>query len=175
MEISNFEGRQERRKLISALQLRTWDLSNSLLTVAEQESLDAFYLARNGRFDSFSFLPPINHDRIIKGLSVGTGNGSTVDFDLDNVDYFRRVYLGSGTRNSAYVDGTPVSATFTNTDGSLTSKVTYAAAPGSSTVLTVDIDVYRICRFNSNLKDKLIAFQYLAAGWTFRELGRDSI
>ncbi len=174
--ITPIEGNLERRKQISGLQLRTWPGINiKNMTVTEFESLTAFRRARGGRFDSFSFLPPINQDRIIKGLSVGTGDGSTVDFDLDNTDYFRRVYLGAGNRNVAYVDGGAVSATFSNTDGSKTSKVTYAAPPGGATVLTVDIDVYAICRFDSKLRTSLVAFAILSANYSFKELARDSI
>ena len=173
--IEKIQGNLERRKQISGLQLRSWDLSVKVLTVAEQKLIDAFYLARGGRYDSFSFLPPVNHDRLIEGLSVGTGASPTTEFDLDNTDYYRRVYTGTGTRNQAYVDGSPVGATFSNTDGSKTSKVTYDSAPGNGTVLTVDIDVYRICRFNSSLKDALISYQYLSANYSFKELARESI
>lgn len=173
--IEKIQGNLERRKQISGLQLRKWSLNSNVLTLADQKLLDAFYLARGGRYDSFSFLPPINHDRLIEALSVGTGDGSTVEFDLDNTDYYRRVFTGTGSREQAYVDGSPVSATFSNTDGSKTSKVTYAVAPGGATVLTVDIDVYRICRFDSNLKDNLIAYQYFSANYSFKELARDSI
>lgn len=173
--IEKIQGNLERRKQISGLQLRKWSLNSNVLTLADQKLLDAFYLARGGRYDSFSFLPPINHDRLIEALSVGTGDGSTVEFDLDNTDYYRRVFTGTGSREQAYVDGSPVSATFSNTDGSKTSKVTYAVAPGGATALTVDIDVYRICRFDSNLKDNLIAYQYFSANYSFKELARDSI
>ena len=85
------------------------------------------------------------------------------------------MYTGTGTRNQAYVDAGGVSATFANTDGSKTSAVTYDVAPGLGTVLTVDIDVYRICRFNSKLKDSLISYQLLSANYSFKELARDSI
>lgn len=173
--IEKIQGNLERRKQISGLQLRKWSLNSNVLTLADQKLLDAFYLARGGRYDSFSFLPPINHDRLIEALSVGTGDGSTVEFDLDNTDYYRRVFTGTGSREQAYVDGSPVSATFSNTDGSKTSKVTYAVDPGGATALTVDIDVYRICRFDSNLKDNLIAYQYFSANYSFKELARDSI
>ena len=173
--IEKLQGNLERRKQISGLQLRSWDLNTNVLSVANQKLLDAFYLARGGKFDSFSYLPPVNHDRLIETLSVGTGDGSTVAFDLDNTDYYRRVYTGTGTRNQAYVDGSPVGATFANTDGSKTSAVTFDSAPAGATVLTVDIDVYRICRFNSNLKDSLISYQILSANYSFKELARDSI
>jgi len=173
--IEKIQGNLERRKQISGLQLRSWDLSTNVMSVADQKLLDAFYRARGGKFDSFSFLPPVNHDRLIETLSVGTGDGSTTVFDLDNTDYYRRVYTGTGTRNQAYVDAGGVSATFANTDGSKTSAVTYAVAPGLGTALTVDIDVYRICRFNSNLKDTLISYQLLSANYSFKELARESI
>ena len=75
--IEKIQGNLERRKQISGLQLRSWDLSVKVLTVAEQKLIDAFYLARGGRYDSFSFLPPVNHDRLIEGLSVGTGASPT--------------------------------------------------------------------------------------------------
>jgi len=173
--IEKIQGNLERRKQISGLQLRSWDLSTNVMSVADQKLLDAFYRARGGKFDSFSFLPPVNHDRLIETLSVGTGDGSTTVFDLDNTDYYRRVYTGTGTRNQAYVDAGGVSATFANTDGSKTSAVTYSVAPALGTALTVDIDVYRICRFNSNLKDTLISYQLLSANYSFKELARESI
>lgn len=174
--IEKIAGNLERRKQISDLQLRSYPGINvKNMTASEFKTLLAFRRARGGRFDSFSFLPPINLDRLIEGLSVGTGDGSTVDFDLDNVDYFRRVYLGSDNRNVAYVDGSPESATFSNTDGSKTSKVTYAVAPAAATVLTVDIDRYIICRFDGTLKDNLVAYPYLSASYSFKELARDSI
>ncbi len=173
--IEKIQGNLERRKQTSAIQLRTWDLNKDTMTLAEQKLLDAFFIARGGRYDSFSFLSPFNHDRLIEGLSVGTGDGSTTVLDLDNADYFRRVFTGTGTRNQAYVDGSPVAATFANTDGSKTSAVTYTVAPGAATVLTVNIDIYRICRFDSRLKDALIAYQYFSTNYSFKELARDSI
>jgi hypothetical protein len=168
-------GNLKRRKLRSALQLRTFDIDMTSMSVADFKLLNAFYQARDGMYDSFSFLPAYNQDRLIEGLSVGTGDGSTVEFDLDNTDFYRRVYTGTGTRNQAYVDGSPVGATFANTDGSKTSAVTYDSAPGGSTVLTVDIDRYVICSFITELEDTLEAYAILSAPASFEELARKSI
>ena len=115
--ITPIQGQLERRKLRSAIQLRTFDIDMENMSVADHKLLNAFYIARDGMFDSFSLLPPVNHDRLIEGLSVGTGDGSTVVFDLDNVGDFRRVYLVSGSRNVVYLDGVSESGKCSNNAG----------------------------------------------------------
>ncbi len=166
---------QERRKLKSGIQLRTWDLGSDVLSVEESEALDAFYLARNGRFDVFSFLPPINNDRIIKRLTVGEGDGLKSIFDLNNIDYYRRVYLGNGARNTAYVDGSQVSAVFYNNDDSRTSHVVCDIPPAPGRVVTVDIDRYIICRFDDELNTTQISFKYITSRYVLKEIARNSI
>lgn len=175
VDITEISGNLERRKLISGINLSTWNLSTENMKADEAEALDAFWVARNGRFDPFSFLPPKNNYRIVRGISVGTGDGVTTEFDLGNTDYYRRVYLGADTRNVAYVNGSPVSATFSNDDGTLTSKVTYASPPAGSAALTVDIDRYLICRFDARLKSRLVAYLYSSAAYIMKEIPRDSI
>ncbi len=173
--ITSIGRNQERRKLKSRIMLRSWDLNSSILSISEAEALDRFYQARGGRFDLFSFLPPVNHDRIIRGLGIGTGDGLTSGFDLDNSDFYRRVYFGSDTRNTAYVDGLPVQAVFSNNDTTRTSRVEYDTAPPPGAVLSVDIDRYIICRFDDELKTSLVSFSWLTSGYVLKEVARNSI
>ncbi len=151
--VSDFDSGQEQRKQKWANPKRSWKLRTEAMTNAELDSLRSFWLARNGPYDPFSFLPPTNHDRLLTGLACGTGNGTQTVFTLGNSStppYYYRVYTGAGTRNQASVNGAPVSGTFTNNDGSKLSTVTITPAPATGAVVTADIDRYLIARFAQN-------------------------
>ncbi len=174
--ITPISGGLERRKLLSSLQLRAWQSVNiEAMTLHDHKLLTDFQKARSGRYEPFSFLPPVNYGRLTEGLVVGTGDGMTTEFDLDNTDFYRRVYLGTGNRNKAFVSDVEMPATFTNDDTLKTSKVTFQAAPGVGWEITVNIDAYAICRFDSTLKANQLSYNVFSASFSLRELARDSI
>lgn len=176
--IEDYDSGVEQRKLKWANPLRLWTLKAEALTQSEYDSLKDFWLARKGAFDVFSFLPPKNQDRLVKAISVGTGDGVTTQFTISGGGsaYYYRVYTGSGNRNQAYAAGSPVSATFANNDSGKSSTVTYAVAPANGVALTVDTDRYIICRFmDGNIKMSLLAFSVFDSEFGFMEVFRNSI
>lgn len=146
---SDADSGQEQRKLKWQNPKRTFKIRTENMTNAEIDTLRAFFIARKLAFDTFSFLPPKNLDRLVTGIACGTGNGATTVFNIGNSatpPYYYRVFLGAGTRNQAYKDGTPSAATFANNDGGTISTVTFSVAPANGVVITADIDRYLICR-----------------------------
>lgn len=177
--VSESDSGQEQRYKKWAQTKRHFKIDASSLTNAEIDSLRSFFIARNGPHDVFSFLPPKNHDRLLTALACGTGDGATTVFTIGNSatpPYYYRVFTGSGTRNQAYKDGSPTSATFSNNDGTKLSTVTITPAPASGVVVTCDIDRYIIARFaNSEFLMTLEHFGIGRAEYELIEVFRSSI
>jgi uncharacterized protein (TIGR02217 family) len=112
-------------------------------TVANFDTLWDFYIARQGGYDLFWFKNPVDKD--VTAESIGTGDASTTEFDLD-------VYPVDTTSSTfeMRVDGTPVSATLSNDNVNEVSKVTFASPPGGSTALTGDYEFYYKVRFKQD-------------------------
>lgn len=163
--ITEFDSGTEQRKEKWAGAKRRYRLKTEAMNAAELELMRDFYEARGGPFDIFSFLPPFNLDRLEKAVACGTGNGSTTVFNIQNSATprrYMRVYTGTGTRNQAYKDGTPASATFANDDSNKKSTVTFSPAPANGVVITADVDRYIIGRFEKN--EFTLALEHYAIG-----------
>lgn len=163
--VSEADSGQEQRYKKWAQTKRHWRIDATSLTNAELDSLRAFWLARNGPFDPFSFLPPKNHDRLLTAVACGTGNGVATVFTIGNSatpPYYYRVYTGAGTRNQAYVAGSPTAGTFANNDGTKLSTITFGSPPANGAAVTCDIDRYLICRFVA--PEFLLTLEHFAIG-----------
>lgn len=146
-------GQEQRYKKWSAPK-RQYRLKTEAMTAAELELMRDFFIARDANSDPFIFLPPINLDRMVKGVACGTGNGVTTIFYLQN-SQTPRTYMKihtAGTRNVVYKDAVVQSSGFTlaNDDGNKRSTVTFSSAPANGVVITVDVDRYLCVRFVRN-------------------------
>lgn len=103
---------------------------------AEIATLYAFYLARSGSYEAFSFFLGVSQTYV--GEYVGTGDGATLAFDLPAV---------SSSSYKLYVDSVEqeagVAYTFSaagGTDGA--DQVTFTVAPNDGTRITYDFTGY---------------------------------
>ncbi len=163
--ITEFDSGQEQRKEKWAGTKRRYRLKTEAMNAAELESMRDFYEVRGGPFDVFIFLPPFNLDRLEKAVACGTGTGSQTVFNIQNSATPRRymkVFTGAGTRNQAYVAGTPTAATFANDDTNKKSTITFGTAPANLAAITADVDRYIIGRFDKN--EFTLALEHYAIG-----------
>lgn len=59
-EVLEFMGGDEQRYLATAGALRSWNIQLSQLDEAESQSLEAFFVAASGSFDTFTFTDPVS-------------------------------------------------------------------------------------------------------------------
>jgi len=118
---------QRRRKRTSPLY--KFVLKYKVLEESEMQSLWDFYLARSGSYEAFVFFDfqafPYT------GVSVGTGDGTTADFDLG---------AKSVSNLTVYLNGSPTSAYTLNVGGGTDGQdsITFNSAPANGDVITAD-------------------------------------
>jgi len=120
----------------------------------ELKTLVGFFLARQGRFDSFLFDDP--DDDYIEGQWLGVGDGTTTIFQLV------RAYGGfiepclnikSAPVPVVYLNGAaqaPSTYAITYTNSGL---LTFTAAPAAGAVITADFGYYWRCIFQEDLSE----------------------
>jgi len=179
--ISEPDSAQEQRRLKWSFRRQVVTINCKALTDTELAALEAFHEARNGPYDVFSFLPPMNKGRLVTGLACGTGNGTETVFYLGNSqtpNFYYRIYTGAGNRNKVYKDGVLQGSGFTlaNDDTNKRSTVTFTTPPANGVVITVDVDRYLIVRFKEDAyQSALVAFAIGEAELELYEVPRLSI
>lgn len=144
-------------------------VSYDILTAAEMDTLWRFFVARRGRYGAFYLVDTalIDHD----GLYVGTGDASSVTWDLPGVD--------TGTV-SIYLDGVlkTVTTHYTLASGggeADADRVTFVSAPAAGAVITCDFTGYLRChvRFDADRLDRELftATLYRLGGVQLRGVG----
>ena len=119
------------------------------LSLADAKTLWAFYIARGGSFEAFNWFHPFSNTYV--GEYVGTGDGSTANFNLPSKDASsRKLYIDSDEQTEG------VNWTFTaegGADGADLCELTTAAASGQR--ITFDFTGYlKIhCRFDEDYAD----------------------
>ena len=120
----------------------------------ELKTLVGFFLARQGRFDSFLFDDP--DDDYIEGQELGLGDGATAVFQL------QRAYGGfvepclnikSAPSPVVYLNGVvqdPSTYGIASTDSGL---LTFTTPPGAGVVITADFGYYWRCIFQEDLSE----------------------
>ena len=153
---------RETRTAYMATPMYTWQLNfeylRDLLGVQvpvspynDLKALMAFFIARQGMFDSFLF-DDVTDDQST-AQQFGTGTGALTTFQLSrtmNGGYaFPEPVMNLNGTPTIYVNGTPT------TPGSISSSgvVTFSTAPASAAVLTWTGNFYHRCRFDTDAVD----------------------
>lgn len=159
---SNFDNLgQERRKRKWLYCKRLITLQYTNITKAEGRTLFDFYIARSGAYDAFTFFK--YEYETYTGEYVGTGDGSTVLFNLPCKNSSARTVYLDGAEQTVDVDYTY--SALGGTDGC--DEITMDSAPASGERLTLDFTGYlKIkCRF----KDDNLSFETFMN--TYRTVG----
>lgn len=140
---SSFDSGKEQRRRKELYAKYDLDLTYNALSAADFATLWNFYNARGGSYEAFYFYTLVSTEAWT-GLFVGTGDGSTVTFDIP----------GKSTSSQAiYVNGVVVAeADYTMVVGGGTEssdRVTFDTAPALNDIITCNFTGYmRIrCRF----------------------------
>ena len=128
----------------------------------ELQALQGFYLARQGRFDTFLFLDP--DDSIVAGQRFGTGDGSTTSYQLvrSNAGFIEPVN-GIISPPAITISGSATTAFGWTTSG----LITFASAPAAGAALVWSGTFYRRCRFET---DDLAFEKFMAGLWVVKSL-----
>lgn len=110
-------------------------------TLANLETLEAFWVARRGPVGLFYFKDPIGNPRT--SASLGTAIAAQTVFPLPTGAYRGEFPIDNGTA-ILYADASPVAIASVDTDGR---SVTASSAPGVGKVMTLTYQHYRKVRF----------------------------
>ncbi len=150
--VSQFDDQgveKRRRKLLYTKRDITLTYNNNI-SYTEARTIWNFYLDRHGSYEAFSFFFP-NSDTY-EGEYIGTGDGSTVLYDLPGKSTSARtVYVDGSTMTPG---GSAYDYTFsadTGADGS--DSITFNSAPAEGDRITIDFaGLLRIrCRFAEDI------------------------
>jgi len=120
----------------------------------ELKTLVGFFLARQGRFDSFLFDDP--DDDYIAGQELGIGDGATTAWQLIRAygGFVEPMYnIKAAPVPVVYLNGAaqdPSTYAIAATDSGL---LTFAAAPAAGAVITADFGYYWRCIFQEDLSE----------------------
>lgn len=128
-------------------------------------TLQGFFLARRGQFDSFLYLDP--SDNAVADMSFGTGNGSATQFQLT-----RRCSSGfpfdEPVQNLKFLTNIKAAGSVTTAYSiSGTGLVTFNSPPANGAALTWTGQFYYRCRF---LQDMAEFEQFLQDLWSLKKL-----
>jgi hypothetical protein len=144
--VSNFDALNEQRKQKALFAVYNVAFSYEHLTVSEEQTLWAFYMARKGSYEAFYIYDIYSWPHT--GLFVGWGDASTFTFDLQ----------GKTTSAQAiYLDGVLQSSGYTIVSGGGaegSDRVTFDAAPAAGVLITCDFTGYLRARVRYK-EDKL--------------------
>lgn len=161
--LSNFDNLgQERRKRKWLYPKRLITLQYSNISKTDGRTLFAFYIARSGAYDAFTFFKYELETYV--GEYVGTGDASTTVMNLPcKTSSSRTVYLDGVEQTGGGTDYT--FGALGGTDGA--DKITWVAAPAAGERITIDFTGYlKIkCRF----KDDNMSFETFMN--TYRTVG----
>jgi|SRR5665213_1073884 len=135
---------------------------------ADFQTLIGFINSRQGQFDSFLYQDPT--DYIVTTQSIGTGDGSTVAFQLvktfggfvepvlaPKLTATVNIYLNAVLDSGANYTVNPWGTSSASGPGSLV----FNSAPGNGVVITADFTYYYPCRFVSNKTAFVYAYSQL--------------
>ncbi len=143
--------------------LRKYKLELKYIKESDMNDIWDFYIARKGPYETF--LIKVETEYSVSNEAVGTGDGSTTQFLLDEFPVDTTASTFSFT-----VDGSPASATLSNNWASEKSYVTFSSAPGNGLSIVGNYEFYFLVRFaEDKLSRKLVAYQLLHGGITLIE------
>jgi uncharacterized protein (TIGR02217 family) len=143
-----------------------WTLSfNFLRDDANDEfrTLTAFFLARQGSYDSFLFSDP--DDNLVTGQILGTGDGAATDFQLirNFGGYIEPILAPDSSNIAVFVNGTPTTA-YNLDPGGL---VQFTTPPPSDAAVTATFGYFWPCRF---LEDQYDFSKFMNRLWEQKKL-----
>ncbi|MCI5049600.1 MAG: DUF2460 domain-containing protein [Rickettsiales bacterium] len=129
-----------------------YNVAHGIKTQNQLNELVAFFRARKGRAHSFRFKDWTDYEA--NGVIIGTGDGSTVEFQLIKpytsgaTTISRTISLPVAGALSLYLDGsiTPSGYSIDNSTG----LITFDSAPGSGVVITADYEFDLPARFDTD-------------------------
>jgi uncharacterized protein (TIGR02217 family) len=124
-----------------------YELLRADLAYSELQTLTGFFLQRQGMFDSFLYLNPVDHQ--VTAQPFGTGNGSTTRFVLARSFGGFAEPVQNSTGITVYVNGVSTSAYVIDSTGA----VVFNTAPPSGAALTWSGQFYYRCRFLDDVAD----------------------
>ena len=132
-----------------------WELNYDFLySVGTQDyqALLSFFNLMGGAYDSFLY--DCVDDDTVTGQLIGTGDGSTLSFQLyRTLGSFTEPVLAPNTVSNVYVNGSPVTFTVTSWSAQLPGVVTLASAPALNALVTADFTYYWPVRFTDDTLD----------------------
>lgn len=150
-EVVEFGGGREQRNANWLYSRERWNVAYGVRAQAQLATLIAFFYARRGRAYGFRFK---NHDDYqAVGHEIGTGDDSTVDFQLLKIyeaganQYARKISKPVTGTVVIYIDSAETSAFTVDTT---TGIVTMDSAPTGGEVITADYDFDVPVRFDTD-------------------------
>jgi len=148
-----------------------YDLLRTAASFSELQELVGFFNARQGSYDNFLFLDPV--DSTVSSQQFGTGDGNTTTFQLARTYGYAGftaddVVQNPGT-NAVYDNGNAVTygAGAGNYTMGSTGIVTFGTAPVAGHTLTWTGSFYYRCRF---VEDTLDFNNFMSGMWDLKQL-----
>jgi len=161
-DITEAETGKEQRKALWDYGLRDYNLSLQWYSETNMNIVWDFYIARKGSYENFWVKIPTEY--LVTSESIGTGDGKTTEFLLDEFP------VDTSDNFTLYVDGSSVSGTLSNNTATEKSYATFSSAPANTTVLTASYEFYFRVRFlEDNISKTLMAFQLLHSNLKLKE------
>lgn len=140
-----------------------FDLAFEWLDDSDMDQLEGLFEASLGAFGGF-FFDAGPGDDAVNAQAFGAGDGVTTKFTLmRSRGIFTGPVDGSFGARVATVNGVAASATFSDTDGT----VTFAAAPANGAALAWTGNYYYLCRFKTDSAD---FSQFVSELWELKQL-----
>ncbi len=157
-EIATAVSGHEQRNTKLSQSRRRWDAGAGIKSIADLETLLAFFEARRGQLYGFLFTDPIDSQSCPAGQTIsgsdqiiGEGDGVTAAFTLaktygDNAGQYRRdiLFPVSGTVLAA-VDGAPAPVSFDET----ARQIVFETPPAAGSIITAGFKFFTPVRFDT--------------------------
>ena len=161
--VTNYEDGKEQRRQKWSQPKRTFSISLKGRSDTDIDEIWAFYKAREGSYDTFYFVNP--NENPVSGEDVGTGDGTTTSFTLDNFPLPSGEPTAVTVGGSAQVEG--VNYTVTRATGVLA----FTSVPGPGDAISATYNFARSVRFmDSQLSRELFNYKVYNSEFTFIEV-----
>lgn len=134
-----------------------WNVAHGVKSKADYENLIAFFRARQGKAIGFRFKDWMDYE--VTGGNIGTGDGSTTDFQLrkqynnGSVTVNRTITKPVSGTISIYVDEVEQTETTDYTIDVATGIVTFTSPPANESIITADFEFDVPVRFDTDKLD----------------------
>ncbi|HHI89232.1 MAG TPA: TIGR02217 family protein [Hellea balneolensis] len=150
-EIVTLASGAEQRNAPQADSRRRYDVGVGVRSLADLQTLLAFFEARRGQLHGFRFRDPFDHSA--KAEQIGIGDGIQTDFQLVKTyqdaagAWVRTITRPVAGTVAIYEDGTPAQGVSVDTNTGL---VSFNTPPASGKVLTADFEFDVPVRFDTD-------------------------